>query len=209
MYLSDVDLKKAIDSGDLIFDPAPKVIDPTSIDLSLDKVAEAKIWNIEKYVEHQESTGARRPEVRIGAYSLAKFSKHYLCDPPEYDQDSAALVQRRGNQVVVRPCGFLLWQTAEKVGTNKDSANLICFVEGKSTRARAGILVHMTAPTIHSTWAGQITLEIANMGPFDLVLQEGDVIAQLTVARITSVPSKKMSATSVTFGQTAVDGQAR
>lgn len=208
MFLSDVDLKKAIAEGDLVFDPAPKAIDPTSIDLHLDKVASAKIWDITKYLEHQDATGARRPEVRIGTYHLAKFSQHYLCDPPDYDQESHALVQRRGNQVIVRPTGFLLWQTAERVGTNPDSASLICFVEGKSTRARAGILVHLTAPTIHSTWAGQITLEITNLGPFDLVLHEGDVVAQLTVARITSIPSKKMSATSVTYGQTSVDGQA-
>jgi dCTP deaminase len=106
--------------------------------------------------------------------------------------------------VIVRPNGFLLWQTKEKVGTPHD-AKLISFVNGKSSRARAGIVVHLTAPTIHSTWVGKITLEIANVGPFDLVLQEDDVIAQLTVAKITSIPDRSMAVTSATFNQATVD----
>lgn len=31
-------------------------------------------------------------------------------------------------------------------------------IEGKSSRARLGLLVHFTAPTTHAGWAGQITL---------------------------------------------------
>jgi dCTP deaminase len=100
-----------------------------------------------------------------------------------------------------------LWQTKEKVGTPEIGAGLICFIDGKSTRARTGILVHLTAPTIHASWSGQVTLEIANVGPFDLVLEEGDVIAQITVASVTSIPDETMKeAGSVTFGQSQVGG---
>lgn len=38
-------------------------------------------------------------------------------------------------------------------------------VEGKSSLARCGILVHFTAPTIHAGFRGTITLEIINLGP--------------------------------------------
>lgn len=138
--------------------------------------------------------------------NLAKFSSRYLTEAPQYNEYSAELVQRRMNQVIVRTGGFLLWQTKERVGTPTDGAELICFVDGKSTRARAGIVVHLTAPTIHSSWAGKIVLEIANLGPFDIVLQEDDVIAQLTVARITSPPHRTMSQTSQTFQQGSVGG---
>jgi dCTP deaminase len=100
--------------------------------------------------------------------------------------------------VVVRRFGFLPWPTKEIVGTPKvdpDQPNvikrhpeLICFVNGKSTRARTGLLVHFTAPTIHAGWDGNIWLEIANLGPFTFVLKEGDALAQLTVATISSAP---------------------
>jgi dCTP deaminase len=116
---------------------------------------------------------------------------------------------RRGNEVVVRPFGFLLWPTKEKVGTPKINADLICFVEGKSTKARTGMIVHLTAPTIHSTWTGNVVLEIVNLGPFDLVFHEGDAIAQLTVCKITSPPAKGVEGTSATYGQTGVHGSGK
>ena len=116
---------------------------------------------------------------------------------------------RRGAEIIVRPLGFLLWPTREKVGTPKKNADLICFVDGKSTKARAGMVVHLTAPTIHSTWTGNIVLEIVNLGPFDLVFQEGDAVAQLTVCRITSPPDKAVEGTSVTYGQTNIYGRSK
>ena len=121
-------------------------------------------------------SGGSRPEVRISTYDYSRFSTRFLKIPPEYDESGDELVQKRVRQVVVRKGGFLLWQTTEKVRTPDDGAELICFVDGKSTRARAGILVHLTAPTIHSTWSGRITLEIVNLGPFDLESRPRDIL---------------------------------
>lgn len=208
MYLSDRDIQWAIETGKLIVDPRPLSIDPTSIDLHLDALTEAKIWDVENYRQHETSAGKERPELRIAKYNLAAFSGKYLIPPPKYSTDGKQLVGCRGDEVVVKPGGFMLWQTKEKVGTPDINADLICFVDGKSTRARAGIVIHLTAPTIHASWSGKITLEIANLGPFDLVLQEGDVIAQLTVCRITSPPQRGMSGASATYGQMSVSGEA-
>lgn len=209
MYLSDRDLAYAIDCGKLIFKPRPQKIDATSIDLHLDEIGTAKVWNIDKFKEHEFATGRSRPELRIGKYQLNTFSEDYLAPPPEEcPNDSLQPVFKRGIQVVVRPLGFLLWQTKEVVGTNPDkNADLIGFIDGKSTRARAGILVHLTAPTIHTTWYGKVTLEIVNLGPFDIVLEENDVIAQLTVAKVTSPPETDVTGSSATFGQTDVGGR--
>jgi dCTP deaminase len=81
-------------------------------------------------------------------------------------------------------------------------------VDGKSTRARTGILVHLTAPTIHAGWSGKIVLEIANLGPFHFVLREDDVIAQLTVATVSSPPDLSLRVEeSVTAGQAHVHGR--
>jgi len=210
MYLSDRDLAWAIECGKLVFKPLPEKVDSNSIDLHLDHVTEAKIWNIDKFRQREAASGRKRPELRIAQYSLADFGEDYLITPPEFSDSSQELVQKRGPEIIVRHGGFLLWQTKEVVGTNPDkNADLICFVDGKSTRARAGILVHLTAPTIHTTWNGKITLEIANLGPFDIVLQENDVIAQLTVAKVTSPPSKDVTVSSVTYGQTKVSGSSR
>ena len=116
----------------------------------------------------------------------------------------------RGHQVIVKPGGFLLWTTHETVGTPPTNPNFIAFVNAKSTRARTGLIVHFTAPTIHANWSGKITLEIANLGPFDFVLKERDVIAQLTVATISSPPDQRLKiGQSQTAGQTTPLGAPR
>lgn len=206
MYLSDRDIKWAIETGKLIVNPRPETIDSTSVDLHLDAVSQAKIWDIGAYQTDRNSAGAGRPELRIGRYSLSDFSKKYLITPPNYIEDPSQLVGIRGEEIVIKPLGFLLWQTVEKVGTPGTNADLICFVDGKSTRARAGIVVHLTAPTIHASWSGKITLEIFNAGPFDLVLAANDVIAQIIVAKVTTPPEKGVSGTSHTYNQGDVSG---
>jgi dCTP deaminase len=205
MYLSDRDINWAIEKGQLIVRP-PSVVDPTSIDLHLDRVEEAQVWNVERLRQHQGQEGVREPEVHLAKFNWGDFSEEYLMPPPA--ESPEAKVCLRGPAVIIRPGGFLLWQTKEVVGTPREGAQLICFGDGKSTKARTGILVHFTAPTIHAGWHGNIVLEIANLGPFTYLLQEDDVIAQLTVATISSVPEKTQErAGSQTMGQVKVKGR--
>jgi len=82
MYLSDRDIKWAIENGKLIVDPPPEAIDATSIDLHLDKTEKAKIWDLAKYVSHEKSSGRHRPELRVAKYNLVEFSRSYLTHPP-------------------------------------------------------------------------------------------------------------------------------
>jgi deoxycytidine triphosphate deaminase len=207
MYLSDRDIRWAVEKGTLIIRPTSKV-DPTSIDLHLDRVDEAQVWDTARYIERFGSAGNDEPEVHLGTFHYGKFSGEYLTSPPDYcREDKSAKVCRRGSQILVRSGGFLLWQTKEEVGTPLDNAQYICFVDGKSTKARAGIIVHLTAPTIHAGWSGKVVLEIANLGPLTFVLQENDVIAQLTVATISSIPQQSHhEAGSSTLGQINVKG---
>lgn len=210
MYLSDREIHEALADGSLIVHPKTAV-GPTSIDLHLDRVSAAQIWSVSRVEELNRSLGNPPLELRIAKADYGKISKRFLVPPP--NQKTAMnddRVFRRGQQIVVRPLGFVLWQTKETVGTPDENAKFICFIDGKSTRARTGLVVHLTAPTIHAGWSGRVTLEICNLGPLDIVLQEGDVVAQITVAQITSPPSTTMaSAGSVTHKQKSVHGQER
>ncbi len=215
MYLSNRDIKWAIECGKLIVDPPPEHFtagyDETSIDLHLNSIDQgARVWDIETYnadlqnVVLGRGTARGSPnEIRLGTFDFNVISGRYLTDvsaEPPSDATNAPLVFRRRNpdEVVVKRFGFLLWTTKETVGTPKIDLlspaaaqrhpELICFVNAKSSQARTGIMVHFTAPTIHAGWSGKITLEITNLGPFDFVLRENDTIAQLTVATISSAP---------------------
>ncbi len=208
MYLSNRDLKWALDCGRLIVEPYPEEIGDTSIDLRLDSVDEAKIWDIEKYKNDRATYGDPEKELRLGTFHYGEFGKKYLIPVPSSGSDNSDLkVFRKHNEIVIKSGGFVLWQTKERVGTEPDKADLICFIDGKSTRARTGLIVHLTAPTIHAGWAGQVTLEITNLGPFDFVLKEGDIIAQITVAQISSIPDKSMKIEKmIKYNQSSVNG---
>lgn len=204
MYLSDRDLQFAVETGQLIVDPAPKEYDTTSIDLHLDSVDQAKVWNVDAFQESQKAMG-NDPWVRVGKYKYKAFAEQFYQDIPS-SSDPANKVFKNGDRAILRPGGFLLWQTRESVGTPELDPRLICFINGKSSSARSGLLVHMTAPTIHAGWWGQITLEIANLGPFDLCLAENDAISQIVVATISSPPTKRKKAVGIAIGQANVSG---
>src|SRR5579863_9041181 len=105
MYLSDRDLRWAIECGRLIVDPKPNKIDSTSIDLHLDSIDQAKLWNIERFRESGEMAGNQPYELRIGKFDYRRFSDEYLISPSE---DGSQLVFRRGKEIVVKPHGFVL-----------------------------------------------------------------------------------------------------
>lgn len=62
-------------------------------------------------------------------------------------------------------------------------------VEGKSSIARCGILVHFTAPTIHAGFEGTITLEIINFGPKEFLLKPNMYICQLIIEEVKGNPA--------------------
>ena len=62
-------------------------------------------------------------------------------------------------------------------------------IEGKSSRARFGLLVHFTAPTIHAGWAGRITLEMMCLGRYPLRLYPGLPICQLVLEEVRGRPT--------------------
>ena len=135
------------------------------------------------------------------------ISRQYLIDPPRGADVEDDLVFRREDAIILRPHGFVVWQTKEIIGTPYKNPKYICFINGKSTRARTGLVIHLTAPTIHAGWNGNITLEMTNCGPLDLVLHAGDAVAQLTVAEITQPPKLDVKLyESATHGQTSVYG---
>lgn len=86
MYLSDRDLRWAIERGNLIVDPKPAKIDPTSIDLHLDAIDQAKVWDLAKFNDESKTAGHKANELRIGQFDYKKFAPKYL-KPPEKNPD--------------------------------------------------------------------------------------------------------------------------
>ena len=84
---------------------------------------------------------------------------------------------------------FVLARTRESVNIPVRS-RLAARVEGKSSLARPGISVHLTAPTIHCGFRGHIQLEIVNAGPNDIILDAGMRICQMIFEMTIGTPEK-------------------
>jgi dCTP deaminase len=97
---------------------------------------------------------------------------------------------------VLRPNKLVLGKTFERVAfplQAEGTISLAARVEGKSSYARCGLLVHFTAPTIHAGFAGTITLELINLGPLDIALYPKMPICQLIIEQVHGVPFRNDS----------------
>ena len=131
------------------------------------------------------------------------------------DSGSQAEFQRRNSEqfrlteqqpFILKPQVFILAMTRESVGLPIPEIGDVCLaanIEGKSSLARLGLLVHFTAPIIHPGFQGQITFEMINLGPAPILLRPGMAIAQLKVEEVFGIPNWNPSQF---HGQSAPEG---
>jgi dCTP deaminase len=99
-------------------------------------------------------------------------------EPPGYHE------QVWGRAIVIKPNEFLLAATQEYVSIPN---GVVAQLSGKSTLARVGLIVHVTAGWIDPGFSGHITLELKNVGPCPLTIPVGSFIAQLAVAEMKGI----------------------
>jgi dCTP deaminase len=157
----------------LVIDPLPPEvrIAPTAVDLTLGD-REFRTWQV------PATPGLDLSVDRSAPNFFAPLAQQFLRDA-EREKDGS---------VIIKPGAFILAMTAERVTLPK-SSRLAARVEGRSSLARIGLAVHVTAPTIHADWDGHIALEIVNHGPFKICLRPGLVICQLIIEQVHGTPS--------------------
>ena len=164
MIPSNRGIHRALDERRLVIDPEPQPRQPsvggppcpydtTAVDLRLGRyisVPEAGPFNFDL-----RSSG-------LAAF-LVKHSKQIDIS--------------QGEGFVLKPNQFILAQTLERITLpiprDDNTRPLAARIEGKSSCARTGILVHFTAPTVHAGWDGPLTLEMINLG---LIVEKVDAI---------------------------------
>ena len=163
MILSDIELRSEIEAGRLTFNPelSPSAVQSASIDLSLKNM----FWRA-------NVPAGPGIDIRIDVGQATAYDYLERIDADEID---------------LEPGAFVLGETAEGMTMPQ---HLCGWIEGKSGRARHGLIVHCTAPHIAPGWGTprpkSITLELANLGPMKLRLCANVGIAQLIVMRLGS-----------------------
>ena len=170
MIFSDRQIKQALDSGRVVITPRPgdDQFAPSAVDLHVDR--QFKRWK-------PLPAGSTQP-LRLSEVSIPDFG--HLAEDLPVEPDGF---------VIIKPGQFVLSRTIERVTLPLDS-RLAARVEGRSSYARLGLVVHMTAPTIHAGFSGQVVLEMMNFGPFPLRIDPGHTrICQVIFEELGSDPS--------------------
>lgn len=160
MILSRPDLLRYLDEGKLRVDPplTEDRVAQVSVDLSLGR----------KFTTFKKPPGYL-PAIHVdrSLWTSADLWEHS-------EQDVFRLM----------PGQFVLAQTLERVFIPSDLAG---FVEGRSSWARIGVTIHVTAPKIDPGFHAPITLEMANFGQIPVDLRAGiDRPAQLILMQIST-----------------------
>lgn len=171
MILTDREIRIAIDRGLISFDPGPipGAFSSTSIDLTL--AESARVYRDEAGQGIAIDPGAP-------TFSFAKTSE-IVTRPVTIAESGWRLAPGKL---------FLAW-TRETIELPAQS-RLAGRVEGKSSLARLGVGIHITAPTIHAGFKGQIQLEVVNHGSLDVILRPGMRICQLIFEGTLGTPEK-------------------
>ena len=88
-----------------------------------------------------------------------------------------------GSMYLLRPNEFVLGVVDEIIVLPND---LAARLEGKSTLARLGLLVHATAGFVDPGWVGRLTLEIKNIGSQIVKLRPKMPISQISFLQMSS-----------------------
>ena len=158
MILSDADILRRLEDGDLVVEPLddPDIqIQPASIDLRLGR----------EFLEFQRA--------------------NISCIHPNTEEEVEDYVEENvidaDGEYVLHPGDFVLGTTYESVTIPDD---LIAHVQGRSSLGRLAIVIHATAGVVDPGYRGQITLELSNLGTAPVALTPGMRISQLILTEL-------------------------
>ncbi|MFA9443830.1 dCTP deaminase [Egicoccus sp. AB-alg6-2] len=148
MILSDRSIRDALASGRLVIDP----LDDGAVQPSSVDVRLA-------------------PQFRVFANH-----RYAVIDVRAEQSDLTDLVEvPHGEPFVLHPGEFVLGSTVERIGLPDD---LVARIEGKSSLARLGLVIHSTAGFVDAGFDGDVTLELSNVATLPILLYPGMRIAQ-------------------------------
>jgi dCTP deaminase len=173
VILADREIQIGLTRKQIVIDPAPRsdAYSSTSVDLTLDPVL--TLFEIgEAFVMKVVDPTHEKYNIDAALKELTK--SHTIDGKSGFD---------------LEPHHLMLAWTKEYVHLPVD-ARLAARVEGKSSLARMGVGVHITAPTIHAGFDGQIRLEMVNHGHLPIKLRPGMKICQLIFEQTLGTPQK-------------------
>ncbi len=183
MILSNFEIHRALDDRRIVIDPEPTPrFPPESGECPYQTTA------VDLRLGYEFSYFKENLPFDINLRRGGKFA-------PFFGANSETQTISEQQPFVLRPNRLVLAKTYERIELPiRDGMQcLAARVEGKSSYARCGLLVHFTAPTIHAGFAGTITLELINLGPYNISLYPQTSICQLIFETVAGTPFRNDS----------------
>ncbi|WP_044470336.1 dCTP deaminase [Mannheimia massilioguelmaensis] len=159
MRLCDTDIERYLDEGIIEIMPRP----------SNDKINGATI------------------DLRLGNSFrvFREYSAPYIDVSGPREEVTAQLERVMSDEIIIQDNeAFFLHPGALALATTYESvklpANVIGWLDGRSSLARLGLMVHVTAHRIDPGWEGKIVLEFYNSGKLPLALRPNMIIGALS-----------------------------
>lgn len=164
MRLSDTDILRYLKAGKIQVDPLPprEKIKGVTVDLRLDN--RFRVFNDHKapYID----LGGPRDQLQRQLDAIM----------------SQEIVIEDGDSFFLHPGELALASTLETITLPDD---LVGWLDGRSSLARLGLMVHVTAHRIDPGWHGNIVLEFFNSGKLPLALRPGMSIGAMSFESMT------------------------
>lgn len=165
MILSDRDIKKYLKDEKIKITPKPNFeeqLGPCSLDLHLGNI-----------------------------FKTFKPSEYPYLDPKrkiDFEEIMEEIKIEDGGPFILQPKSFVLTTTKEEFSISND---IMARLDGRSSLARLGVVVHLTSARFDPGWQGRAVIELGNMGTMPVILYAGITrICSLTF-EILSSPCEK------------------
>ncbi|MDP6166309.1 MAG: dCTP deaminase [Gammaproteobacteria bacterium] len=165
MRLSDQDIISNLDSGHIVIEPRPSnaVISGVSVDLRLGSSFRVFKDHARAFVD----VSASRNEINETLEAIM----------------SDEIVVAHDEAFFLHPGELALAVTKESITIPSD---MVGWLDGRSSLARLGLMVHVTAHRIDPGWSGAIVLECFNSGKLPLALKPDMTIGAINFETLSS-----------------------
>ncbi|CAN5681010.1 dCTP deaminase [soil metagenome] len=160
MFLSDVDIKKAVEEGSIVIRPFnEKQLQLASYDVTLGNEFDVTDRHVTAVIDPAKKIYPKTRTVKV----------------------------KDGEAFILHPGESVLGKQREFIGVDHEHLILL---SGKSSLARAGLVVHNTAMLFNPGHYFFPTFELVNTNNVPLILRPGMEVAQLMFAQLSSKTSK-------------------
>lgn len=150
MRLTDGQIESYLDDGRIVLDPRPVPEDISGVTVDIHLGNEFRVLQ-DHAAAYIDISGPRE--------DIDRAINNVMSDPIVLTPEQAFFIH---------PGEFALAVTHESVTL---PSNMVGWLDGRSSLARLGLMVHVTAHRIDPGWSGQVVLEFFNSGKLPLALR--------------------------------------